>query len=299
MGRFARKDPKKVANTQAANVMRRLQGNVLLSVGTVRNYEEALSRVAQYANQTFSLGLRDLTPAHAILYLTERSESVGQKTLDMERQAMQVMMQHVSGQLQDKATLPVIKAERPQILRARAYTEAQVSLIQQAQRGHNALATRLAYAAGLRAHELLTLRPASERSPSPRPAHPLKFLGREGVRYTVEGKGGLIRDVLIPHDLAAELDSLRLSTPDTVTDRQVHYQRHYAISGGRAWSTSFSRAAKQVLGWSEGAHGVRHSYAQARVTELQQQRLSRAQALAIVSQEMGHFRPDITEVYLR
>jgi hypothetical protein len=30
-----------------------------------------------------------------------------------------------------------------------------------------------------------------------------------------------------------------------------------------------------------------------------QRHLTRKQALAVVSQEMGHFRPEITEVYLR
>ena len=58
-------------------------------------------------------------------------------------------------------------------------------------------------------------------------------------------------------------------------------------------------AAKRVLGWSEGAHGLRHSYAQERLRELQRQGLRWEYALETVSQEMGHFRPQITEVYLR
>ena len=35
------------------------------------------------------------------------------------------------------------------------------------------------------------------------------------------------------------------------------------------------------------------------MTELQNRGLTREQALETVSQELGHFRPEITEVYLR
>ena len=47
-------------------------------------------------------------------------------------------------------------------------------------------------------------------------------------------------------------------------------------------------------------YGVRHGYAQERMRELQVgQLLTRDKALETVSQEMGHFRPEITEAYLR
>ena len=64
-------------------------------------------------------------------------------------------------------------------------------------------------------------------------------------------------------------------------------------------SSSVTNAAERVLGWSTGAHGLRHSYAQERMYELQHNGLRRDEALETVSQEMGHFRPEITETYLR
>lgn len=84
-----------------------------------------------------------------------------------------------------------------------------------------------------------------------------------------------------------------------MTDRGIHYTRHYDLGAGKAWTNSVSAAASRVLGWSSGAHGLRHSYAQQRMAELQRQGLLREAALTTVSQEMGHFRPDITETYLR
>lgn len=281
--------------------MKALQGSALHSVGTVRNYEQALTRVGEWikAQRCCQGDLRQLTPALALDYLGQRGETVGQKTLDMERQAIQAMMQHVTGALAPGKTLPVIKSEHAQILHSRAYTAPQVVLITRAQSPRHALATEIAYAAGLRAHELLTLLPRVERAPDNRPAEPTKWQGREGELYTVRGKGGLVREVLLPHALAGRLEVLRLPEPARVTDRGVHHLCHYAISGGQRWSNSFSAAAKRTLGWSEGAHGVRHSYAQERMRELQHAGLLRDDALRTVSQEMGHFRPEITETYLR
>ncbi|MCP4937135.1 MAG: site-specific integrase [bacterium] len=193
----------------------------------------------------------------------------------------------------------MIKSAHKQVLRPRAYTPTQVDSIQSVQAPHNALATALAYAAGLRAHELLTLRPIAEQPIDIRPALDSKWRGREGVAYSVKGKGGLIREVRIPQELANALEQRRLQEPRRVTDRQIYYKQYYDIGGGLAWSRSFSAVSKRALGRSTGAHGLRHSYAQERLNELQRSGLSQDLALATVSQEMGHFRPEITETYLR
>lgn len=284
---------------QAARVMQHLQGKVLPSVGTVRNYEQALTRVAEYTRDQRLDSLRSLTPETAVRYLEHRGQTVGQKTLDLERQAIQVMMRHVTGQLGPTERLPTVKSAHPQHLTGRAYTPLQTQMIAQAQTPKHALATQIAYRTGLRAHELLTLRPLAERLPDLRPALSSKWAGRAGMSYTVEGKGGLIREVRIPPELAQQLERQRLAAPRTITDRGIYYQQHYAIAGGQRWSNAFSATAKRVLGWSAGAHGLRHSYAQERLEELQRQGLRWEHALETVSQEMGHFRPQITEVYLR
>ena len=299
MAKFAKNvDPKAVAQKQAANVMKRMQGRYLSSVGTVRNYEERLSIVAQHANAYLACGLRDLTVDKAHQYLTDRATEVGQKTLDMERQAIQAMMHHVTGKLDQTEKLTVIKSDHQQILSCRSYTPEQAVMITNAQTERNALSTAIAHSAGLRAHELHTLQRIDERVPDPRPALEEKFLGRQGQRYTVEGKGGLVREVLIPTDLAEKLEDRRLTQPTLITDRGVHYTSHYDINGGNRWSSSFNTASNRTLNWSGGAHGLRHSYAQERMSELKPS-MPYKKALEVVSQEMGHFRPDITEVYLR
>jgi len=285
---------------QAESVSKDLKDSIS-SVGTLRNYTQALTRVAEHLSETKSGSLREITPEKAEIYLAERSQEVGQKTLDMERQALQSMMQNVTSKLEQSAKLDVVKSELSQALESRSYTTAQIAAISNAQTERNSLATQIAHSAGLRAHELLTLQRIDERAPSDRPALDSKFDGRSdtSTAYTVQGKGGLIREVQIPNHLAQRLEERRLEAPRQVTDRGIHYESRYDIAGGKNWSNSFSAASERAIGHSTGAHGIRHSYAQERMNELAQKGYDRDKALETVSQEMGHFRPEITEVYLR
>ena len=305
MGKFAK------ASTQAASVINSLkelsaeqranhEKMTLPSLGTARDFETCLTHIGNWMKETGQGSLRDLTPAKAVDYLQMRAAEVGQKTLDQERQAAQKMMQDVTHQLQPNERLPVVKSEHEQVLTARAYTMEQMEAIAEAQAEKYALATEIAYASGLRAHELFTLLPLAERQPDDRPASEFKFSGRpQGELYTVQGKGGLVRVVSIPTDLADRLEARRLDEARTVCDRSIYYRQHYDIGGGKLWSNSFSKASLRVLEFSTGAHGLRHAYAQDRMEELRHSGRNRMESLRIVSQELGHFRPEITETYLR
>lgn len=263
------------------------------SLGTARAYESALTQVAEWDRANGNQGLDRFDNERATAYLTERAEHVSQSTLDRDRQALQI--------LPGVDKLDRVKSELEQgPPGGRAYTDAQVKAITESQSAKNALATEVAHAAGLRAHELLTIRPAAEQPASGhREWSDQRFSGRDGVSYTVVGKGGLVREVQVPAELAQRLEATRLDAPRTVTDRGIRYEQAYNIGGGQSWSTSFSRASEKELGYSTGAHGLRHSYAQDRMNELQSAGMTYRDALGTVSQEMGHFRPDITEVYLR
>jgi len=271
------------------------------SIRTAQEMARALIRAGNAIRERHGISrLRDITPEMAREYLADRAESIGQKGLDNERRALQLLNR--PGFAMEGARLEHFRTEAGEVRypSGRAYTPEQVSMIAAAQREHNALATRIAHAAGLRQHELYTLRPACEQPASPhRNWSPDRFTGCEGVIYTVQGKGGLIREVLIPRDLADRLESRRLAEPVIVRDQGVRYEKHYAIGAGRAWASSFRAAAERAIGWHEGAHGVRHAYAQERMRELQSSGFPYRKALAVVSQELGHFRPSITEVYLR
>lgn len=263
------------------------------SLGTARNYEQSLKLAAEWARENGHDGIAAWDNGIAGAYLEERAETVAQKTLDLDRQALQVLP-HVE-------KLPRIRSEIEQAdPGGRAYSNAQIEAIAEAQQERHRLATEIAHATGLRAHELHTLAPVAEQ---PASAHrewsDERFEGREGEIYTVVGKGGLVREVCLPRELAERLEDARLAAPKTVRDRGIIYEARYDVGGGKQWSDSFGAASRRELGYSTGAHGLRHSYAQERIGELMERGETYQDALGIVSQEMGHFRPDITEVYLR
>lgn len=268
-------------------------------LGTQRQYWQIFRTAAAWFNERANVLLYNITPEQARLYLEDRSTDIGQKQLNNERKALEMYLRYARS---DKSlSVDRVKSEVPVIERSRAYTDDQITLITTHQSASLSLSTRLADTAGLRAAELHTLRRFNERTPSTHRAwSKTMHLGREDwSRYTVVGKGGLIREVRLSPSLTRELEAQRLPAPKTLSDRGIRIQVQYGISGGKNFSNLFSRTAQKALGWSEGAHGLRHSYAQRRIDELQSQGQSYPQALGIISQELGHFRPDITEVYLR
>lgn len=270
------------------------------SIGTSRTYEDGLTRFGEWLrdNRCGSLA-ESASVSRAERFLAERAKAVGQKTLDRDRQAVQSLLRR-TGKLNQEQRLPVIQADRQQALQPRSYTPEQVQEIKQRMEPHNRLGIEIAHAAGLRAHELFTLARRDEAMPDVREADAAKFTGHnDRTLYVVTGKGGLAREVSIPNHLAGRLEALRLNEQRTVRDRGVLYQQRYAVGGGQALSQSFSAASKAALGYSTGLHGVRHSYAQQRHYELQLLTGDPDRALRITSQEIGHFRSEITEVYLR
>ncbi len=288
------------ANTRLGAAKHGDRSGMIHSIRTRDAYVQALERAGKWLEARYGITrLADITRDQAMSYLAERAQGVGQKQLDVDRRALE-LVGRVNGAAMAGASLERIRSERAEALTGRAYTRDQVQAIAARQSARNALATEIARAAGLRAHELHTLRPAGERPPSGhREWSPERFTGREGVRYTVQGKGGLVREVSLPRDLADRLEAVRRPDPVEILDRGVRYVSHYDVGGGNAWSRSFGAASERALGWSTGAHGLRHSYAQERMAELQSSGLAYTRALETVSQELGHFRADITRAYLR
>lgn len=264
------------------------------SLSTMHRYAQCLTGFAQHMKQ-LGLDLKSAKLEHALTYLADRAEIVGQSQLDQDRQAIESYL-NVKIRRIKAAFKSTELAER-----ARAYTPEQTALVREFISRKHRFSAALAEAAGLRAHELFTLQPTDAQSPSQgRPWRSDRFAGRLGETYTVGGKGGLIREVLLPSQMAAKLErEYRLKQPRRVTDRRIYYQQHYALTGGQCLSQAWTSASNRVFRWSNGLHGLRHQYAQARMDELKKLEYTHGDAKEIVSQELGHFRPDITDTYLR
>ncbi|WP_448214126.1 hypothetical protein [Colwellia sp. MEBiC06753] len=205
-----------------------------------------------------------------------------------------------------------VSIRRPASSMSRTYTVEQVKLLMSNISERNKLSIELCLHCNLRVHELFTLLPLEERAPtdveltgSKLKAQHLKFFcgltGKRklGVVYTVIGKGGLIREVLIPYFLHEKLILRRRKKAKRIVDRGCNfYKSHYDINGGNALSACFTRASQNNLGWSTGIHSLRHDYAKTRLKELFGYFNDFELARLIVSQELGHYRPQVTNTYL-
>lgn len=263
------------------------------AIQSVRSRDETILALAKIGENLGVERLKQITPEIAAKYLESRRDNfASQKSLDRDRKALCIAF---------GLNIPRPKAISEQILSSRAYSSDQINHIKAAMTERNALAVSIAHNAGLRAHELLTLKRATEGSKTEsRTWTEDRFAGREGQIYLVTGKGGLTREVLISNELAEQLEARRYSSPKTTTDRGVNYLQRYDIGGGNALSASFTRASKRALSFSHGLHGVRHRYAQERIDEVKIKfNIDHDAARDVVAQELGHFRGDITEVYLR
>lgn len=269
------------------------QSDKIHSISTEKQY---IIAVEEFLKWRKSMGLSIHGPYlknEKIEYLIMMSEIYEQTRLNTIKQALQLVFQE---------RLDCIKSEHQTTYTTRSYEANQVTEIMNFQTDQNALSSLICYVSGTRDHELLTIRRLDEQPPTKqRKWLDILFSGMpDYVIYTVIGKGGLCRQIAIPIRVSIELEKYRLEKPVKVTDRGIFYNSYYAIGGGQAFSQSFSDAAKKAIGYSTGSHGLRHSYAKRRLNELlNHSNLFFDQALLILSQELGHFRPDITLVYLR
>ena len=295
---------------------------LIYSATTAKTYRHHLTKLARWAKENYKCRLVQISTALAQKYLDERARQVTDKSLNQDRLCLEMLPRIQRGDLtQPPSHVPPGRlAEEP-----RMYTSAQVDMIQAAQaenphreephRSAFAFSTELARTYGLRAKELLTLRPLKELEESPDPKdraildkmarhedkwQPERFHGMpEGVDYVVVGKGGLPRIEQLSHDHAERLEARRLPVPRDVTDRGNNYRQFYGIPGGRRWSDDFDRMSKRVLGWNLGGHALRHDFADDRMKHHRDRGLSDTEAEELTAQTLGHLRERSTRAYLR
>ena len=162
------------------------------SVGTKRNYEGALTRFCRWIQQHKFRDLESVSIKNTMRYLEERSTQVGQKTLDLDRQAIQFLLRQTTGaEMRLERIKSTFTGGRKLAAESRAYTFDQVEAVCSRLSTRAALAARIAFAAGLRAHEFFSIRPADElQASSHRSWSPDRFAGREGERFVVSEREG-------------------------------------------------------------------------------------------------------------
>ena len=262
----------------------------ITSRGTQEKYENCVKNYLYYLKQQRIPVAKVCTEvAHDFLKL--KAADCQQKTVDGYRQAIKKVF---------GLDVPYVMSDLETVKDQRAYTDEQIDFLCACAKPALALSIRVAAAAGLRAIELDTICRKSDQREDIRDWLPERFFGKESqIRLIVHGKGGLRRTIVLPEDLAQEIEQHRLDQSVIKLSRKIAYKKYYSLIGGHSFSQKFTRLIKKVLGWSSGAHGLRHSFAQRRMQFLQANGFTFNFALKIVSQELGHFDIKNTFEYLR
>ena len=150
------------------------------------------------------------------------------------------------------------------------------------------LAFYLARYAGLRIHECFRIDTAIARQAI-----------REGA-ITIKGKGGKIRTVPINQQIISALEKClrsappgsKLLVPDSIpTDRAINHLQHFILLYREDVQDSDSNRPLTF-------HGLRHTYATEKYSQLIDEGVSELDAHLTVSRLLGHERADVTNIYL-
>ncbi|HQR76401.1 MAG TPA: hypothetical protein PLR35_08240 [Burkholderiaceae bacterium] len=261
------------------------------SIGSQRIFATNLVGFARFLEVNRAGNLKSFPLDAPEAYLYARSLRVGEGQLRSDRWALQIL----TGR-----RLPLFAPVRPQKLKPKAYTAEQIAAVAAHQTPLYAYSTWLAAAIGLRGMELITIGPLDQqpRDPRPTPRYLHAYMA-PGVLYSVTGKGGLVRTVLVPWPFVAHLEARRRPFPVIVRHEGKNLTSYYDIPGGRRWAASFTEACRRTFEKSAGAHGLRHTYTQSRIDVLLGHDVPERDAKKAVSVEIGHFRVDVVEIYLR
>lgn len=265
---------------------------LISSLNTKRNYHSCIILYLEWREENGLSRSEQDKLSDLENFMSELTEVYMQKTIDQYRCALSIVF---------KKKLSHFKSLTPNNQTSRNYYLSEVLLIIQNLQERNAIGILLCFFVGLRAHEICTLRRCNEAKKSKsRKWSNDRFSGLNTYQiYIVSGKGGLVREVAIPNQLVMLIEKVRLDCPQIVFDRGIKYESHYGLGFGKALSQCFTRASQNILNWTTGLHGLRHSYAQNRMLNLLNLGILYDVTLKIVSEELGHFRPNITLCYLR
>jgi site-specific recombinase XerD len=263
------------------------------SVMTADAHASALTQFAKHLITENNKHLKNASPLDAEKFLQKIALNKRQSTVSLARQAINL---HILPQSPVDHVLSMV----PTVPINRAYSSPQIQLLCSVAPASLALSINLAFCAGLRVMELVSIGSLSDFSVSRRRWHSKRFSGRENYcALVVHGKGGLLREVRVPHELFEQLMELRRPAPIRANNRRAHLTSYFDLISGHDFSIKFTHLSQQELGFSHGAHGLRHSYAQQRLHELLCVGINVDEAIKVVSQEMGHFAIKNTMVYLR
>jgi len=250
------------------------------SFKSAKEYYGIWKNLVLYVKQEFGINRLDLIqPQHVEDFIEERvalspkqlrniSSAVG-KLEAVLRERFSLSVSYGDRELQTGRWLANKIASEMECSSQRGSYENPRELVEALSNPSHRLVAELQWKGGFRIHEVAGIRPES-------------FTG-DGI--TVKGKGGYVRTVTIPGDL--------LERAREVVESSGRIDFSY-----REYLKDLRETSIETAQSYQGSHGLRYNYAQDRYGELIERGYGHTEALKVVSEELGHHRPEITLHYL-
>lgn len=261
----------------------------IYSVGTAQQYASTWTQLLDYAKAEYGeKNIENLNAEIVSAYLDFKAE-LGHDRQSLEREAaainkLEAALERWNGKTDYdlksgvESMRETIKEAPERVLDNRAYTDPQ-SIVKSLPANEIGLAGKILYESGVRISEATNILASQVKTLTTDP-----HTGKEIGQFEYVGKGGKIGTASISAETFKELKAAIAS------------HGKFEVSKAELRTALQSAAGKQYEG--RGAHGLRWNHAQERFAELQQHGISRDVAKSIVSQELNHERPEITEHYL-
>mgnify|MGYP001236394622 FL=1 len=272
------------------------------SIKTRARYKEGVKHFAKFTAETFNKqNLNNIRNNHLEAYVEQMQEagySASYVTTNLSAIRFFVDQIKDSSYIWDNERLGVIpRGAEERIGPTRSWTQNEINNMQKIanEKGFGRVADmiKLAHLQGLRIHEVTRL----ERVDLQR-ALKNDFL-------TIKGKGGLVRNVPITNQESKDhIQKLYDQTNPKVWKVFVNkYEKtHEVIKQAQNFIYNHRNQVQENNGGNRANitfHGLRHTYAQERYAELRNSGKTDYDARLKVSHELGHFRVEITNIYLK
>lgn len=267
----------------------------IYSEATQRQYRNEWKEFLSHARENFGeKSIDKLTAEHAHAYLADKiKDGLQRETLDKYCAGLQKLETALNKHFEAKGwnkeayfNLTKIKEDikniEPKELISRAFQNPQ-QVINNLKNETFKLAGQAQLEGGFRVHEINHLREKNLQGIKKDPVS-----GEEKGNIQVSGKGGKIRETFVSKETYKRLEKTIQESPNKRFEfNKDTYNRH------------LKEAGIKTADRHETSHALRHNFAQNRLTECCRNGHSFEGAKQIVSIELGHNRPEITEIYLR
>jgi hypothetical protein len=278
------------------------------SLNSMRTVKNHLTQFTQFIKDEKLGDLKSATPEIAKAFLEAKTNEYTQTYLRNVQHSVERATGRITNINGQHWKAKSIKSETGELAKgSRAYTRKEYLAIREKLPENMRLATDILINSGGRVTATMTVSDSTIKS-AHREWSDHRFDGRpddyknnsgEYNLITLQDKGKISYEIALKNDDYKALKKIKLDYPQQITHHGIRMIQEYNLPHPALIGEVFTKASIEVIGYSNGIHGLRHTHAQERQEELVRAGYEYHEAKAINAQEHGHFDAEKTNAYLK